>query len=253
MSAMLAEEQRDRARHSMLSAIKDVRVLTLTAIQFGYTLGSSGIGIWLPQILKTHGLSNLSVGFVSGNTVVLVCCMCVAMLVWGCPCRDRTGRKILNLTLGFLLAAVGLVLSVGWTDMAPALIGFSDSGAGRCDLSARAIFWTSADQLPGPGRGAARRPRLHHDDRLARRFLRPLHDRLDQGFDGLVCLGITRHGRNPCSNHSIVGGLAIGRPPGVGAADHKWSPCSGSLTQQQLSGPRRGCTVSFGPVQRHHP
>ena len=63
MAAMLAEEQRDRARHSLLSAIKDVRVLVLTVIQFGYTLGSYGIGIWLPQILKTHGLINLAVGF----------------------------------------------------------------------------------------------------------------------------------------------------------------------------------------------
>src|SRR4029077_156716 len=52
MVAMLAEEQRDRARHSMLSAIRDVRVLILTAIRFGYTFGSYGIGIWLPQILK---------------------------------------------------------------------------------------------------------------------------------------------------------------------------------------------------------
>ena len=69
MTAMLAEEQRDRARHSVLSAIKDVRVLILTAIQFGYTLGSYGIGIWLPQILKTHGLSNLAIGFVSADTV----------------------------------------------------------------------------------------------------------------------------------------------------------------------------------------
>ena len=50
MSAMLAEEQRDRARHSVWSAVKDVRVLILTGIQFGYTLGSYGIGIWLPQV-----------------------------------------------------------------------------------------------------------------------------------------------------------------------------------------------------------
>ena len=69
MGAMLAEEQRDRARHSLLSAIKDVRVLILTGIQFGYTPGSYGIGIWLPQILKTHGLSNLAIRLCLGNTV----------------------------------------------------------------------------------------------------------------------------------------------------------------------------------------
>jgi len=121
MSAMLAEEQRDRARHSMLSAIKDVRVLILAVIQFGYTLGSYGVGIWLPQILKTHGLSNLAVGFVSAIPYLFAS---VAMLVWAAHV-DRTGRKILNLTLGFLLATVGLVLSVGWTDLAPALIGLT--------------------------------------------------------------------------------------------------------------------------------
>jgi len=148
MSAMLAEEQRDRARHSMLSAIKDVRVLILAVIQFGYTLGSYGIGIWLPQILKTHGLSNLAVGFVSAIPYLFAS---AAMLVWAAHV-DRTGRKILNLTLGFLLATVGLVLSVGWTDLAPALIGLTVALVGV--TSARAIFWTVPTSFL-TGRGAA--------------------------------------------------------------------------------------------------
>jgi ACS family tartrate transporter-like MFS transporter len=148
MTAMLAEEQRDRARHSMLSAIKDVRVLILTGIQFGYTLGSYGIGIWLPQILKTHGLSNLAVGFVSAVPYVFAS---VAMLVWAAYV-DRAGRKILNLTLGFLMATVGFVLSVGWTDLVPALIGLTVALVGV--TSARAIFWTVPTSFL-TGRGAA--------------------------------------------------------------------------------------------------
>ncbi|MGA8192630.1 MAG: MFS transporter [Acetobacteraceae bacterium] len=148
MSAMLAEEQRDRARHSLLSAIKDVRVLILTAIQFGYTLGSYGIGIWLPQILKTHGLSNLAIGFVSAIPYVFAA---VAMLAWAAYV-DRAGRKILNLTLGFLLATVGLVLSVGWPQMTPALIGLTVALVGV--TSARAIFWTVPTSVL-TGRGAA--------------------------------------------------------------------------------------------------
>jgi MFS family permease len=148
MTAMLAEEQRDRARHSLWSALKDVRVLLLTGIQFGYTLGSYGIGIWLPQILKTHGLSNLVVGFVSAVPYVVAS---VAMLVWAAYV-DRRGHKILNLTLGFLLATVGLVLSVGWTDLAPALIGLTVALVGV--TSARAIFWTVPTSFL-TGRGAA--------------------------------------------------------------------------------------------------
>ncbi len=148
MSAMLAEEPRDRARHAVWPAVTDVRVLILTAIQFAYTLGSYGIGIWLPQILKTHGLSNLAVGFVSAVPYLFAS---VAMLVWA-ACVDRFGRKILNLTLGFLLATVGFVVSVGWTDLAPALIGLTIALVGV--TSARAIFWTVPTSFLA-GRGAA--------------------------------------------------------------------------------------------------
>jgi MFS family permease len=148
MVAMLAEEQRDRARHSFWPALKDVRVLILAAIQFGYTLGSYGIGIWLPQILKTHGLSNLAVGFVSAVPYLFAS---VAMLIWAAYV-DRTGQKLLNLTIGFLLATVGFVLSVGWTDLAPALIGLTIALVGV--TSARAIFWTVPTSVL-TGRGAA--------------------------------------------------------------------------------------------------
>jgi MFS transporter, ACS family, tartrate transporter len=148
MVAMLAEEKRDRARHSLLAALKDVRVLILAGIQFGYTLGSYGIGIWLPQILKTHGLSNMAVGFVSAVPYLFAS---VAMLVWAAYV-DRFGHKILNLTLGFLLATVGFVVSVGWTDLAPALIGLTIALVGV--TSARAIFWTVPTSFL-TGRGAA--------------------------------------------------------------------------------------------------
>ena len=148
LMAMLAEDRRDRERHSLLSALTDVRVLILTVIQFGYTLGSYGVGIWLPQILKTHGLSNVMVGFASAVPYLFAS---VAMLLWAAYV-DRTGRKILNLTLGFLLATIGLVVAVGWTDLVPALIGLTVALVGV--TSARAIFWTVPTSFL-TGRGAA--------------------------------------------------------------------------------------------------
>lgn len=148
INAMLAEEEREGERHSLTEAVGDIRVLLLTAIQFCYTLGSYGIGIWLPQILKTHGLSNLAVGYVSAVPYLFAS---VAMLVWA-SYVDRTGRRILNLTLGFLMATVGLVISVGWTDLAPALIGLTVALVGV--TSARAIFWTVPTSFL-TGRGAA--------------------------------------------------------------------------------------------------
>jgi nitrate/nitrite transporter NarK len=146
--SMLAEDQQDRPRHSLISAVADARILILTAIQFSYTLGSYGVGIWLPQILKTHGLSNLAVGFVSAVPYLFAS---VAMLVWAAYV-DRAGRRILNLTLGFLMATIGLVLSVGWTDLMPALIGLTIALVGV--TSARAIFWTVPTSFL-TGQGAA--------------------------------------------------------------------------------------------------
>ena len=146
--SMLAEDQQDRPRHSLISAVADARILILTAIQFSYTLGSYGVGIWLPQILKTHGLSNLAVGFVSAVPYLFAS---VAMLDWAAYV-DRAGRRILNLTLGFLMATIGLVLSVGWTDLMPALIGLTIALVGV--TSARAIFWTVPTSFL-TGQGAA--------------------------------------------------------------------------------------------------
>jgi MFS family permease len=93
-------------------------------------------------------LSNLTVSFVSAIPYVFAS---VAMLVWAAYV-DRAGRKILNLTLGFLLATTGFVVSVGWTDLAPALIGLTIALVGV--TSARAIFWTVPTSFL-TGRGAA--------------------------------------------------------------------------------------------------
>jgi len=49
---------RERPPSSLLAALKDSRVLICAAIQFGFTLGSYGIGIWLPLMLKEYHLSN---------------------------------------------------------------------------------------------------------------------------------------------------------------------------------------------------
>src|SRR6202047_4212229 len=61
----LSSEERERPHASLLAALKDTRVLILAAVQFGFTLGSYGIGIWLPLILKEDHLSPLAIGWIS--------------------------------------------------------------------------------------------------------------------------------------------------------------------------------------------
>ena len=133
----LAAETRDRPVGSLWAAISDKRVLLLALVQFGFTAGSYGVQIWLPQIIKGHAFSDLSVGLFSAVPYLFAS---VAMVIWAAAV-DRSGRKIGNLVVACLLATGGLVLSVVVAgSFSVALLGLTVAVVGV--TSARAIFWT---------------------------------------------------------------------------------------------------------------
>lgn len=76
-----AEQQVLAARHgSQLSqAFTDRKVFAIAAIYFCYIFSSVGIGIWLPQIVKSFGLPNAEVGLV---TAIPYACGEIGMIVW---------------------------------------------------------------------------------------------------------------------------------------------------------------------------
>jgi MFS transporter, ACS family, tartrate transporter len=133
--AMLSKEQRERPKAGFVSALLDIRVILLALVQFGFTLGSYGIGIFLPQIIKTSGLPNFTVTFLAAIPYLFAS---VAMIWWAWHV-DRTGQKNKNLTIACALATIGLTASVlsgnlivSLSALTVALIGIT---------SARAIFW----------------------------------------------------------------------------------------------------------------
>jgi ACS family tartrate transporter-like MFS transporter len=132
----IAGERRERETRNLLSALKDPRVLILTVAQFGFTAGSYGVGIWLPQILKEAQLSNVTIGFLTGACYVVAS---VAMIAWA-AWVDRSGKKIKNLTIACLVATVGLVLAIVFTNFWVSLLWITLALSGI--TSARAIFWT---------------------------------------------------------------------------------------------------------------
>jgi len=133
---MLDAEPRSHVTASLRAALTDVRVLLLAAIQFGFVVGSYGVGIWLPIILKGHGLKDIAIGFTSAIPYI---CATIGMLVWARHV-DRGGSKINNLAASCLLAAAGLMASVVSTSFAPSFVGLSLALVGV--TAARAIFWT---------------------------------------------------------------------------------------------------------------
>ncbi|KJC43909.1 membrane protein [Bradyrhizobium sp. LTSP849] len=133
---VLASEVRERPHSSLLAALKDTRVQILAAIQFGFTLGSYGIGIWLPLILREYHLSTLTIGWISAIPYLSAS---VGMIVWARHV-DRKGRRVVNLAIACLLGGIGLAAPILSGSLTVALIGFSLALIGV--TAARAIFWT---------------------------------------------------------------------------------------------------------------
>jgi ACS family tartrate transporter-like MFS transporter len=132
----IAAEQREKEVRALWPALKDVRVLILAGVQFGFTVGAYGAVIWLPQIIKAGHLSNLEVGLVTSACYVLAS---VGMIVWAAQV-DKSGRKIGNLTVACLTSAIGLVLAIVFNNFWVSLAWVSLALLGI--TAARAIFWT---------------------------------------------------------------------------------------------------------------
>jgi len=136
LTSILVAEQRDRAKSSLAAALKDIRVIICALVQFGFTLGSYGVGIWLPQIIKASGLSNLTVGLLAAVPYVFAS----AGMIWWAMLVDRSGKKIGHLTLTCALATLGLIASVLWPALTPAMVSLTIALIGI--TAARAVFWT---------------------------------------------------------------------------------------------------------------
>ena len=112
LSGVLASELKTVERHSpsnLLSVFKDRRVLMFAAVNFCSVICSTGVAIWLPQIVRGLGFTVVQTGFVVaipslfGATVMIYC---------GRRSDKATNRAVFPISalflssLGLLLAAV---------------------------------------------------------------------------------------------------------------------------------------------------
>jgi len=120
----------------LLPALKDPRVLILGAVQFGFLVGSYGVGIWLPQIIKLGHLSDLQIGFITSGVYAVAS---LSMILWANHV-DRGGNKVVNLALSCALGGVGLLGAVLTSSFWMSLAWLTLSLAGI--NAARGIFFT---------------------------------------------------------------------------------------------------------------
>jgi ACS family tartrate transporter-like MFS transporter len=133
----LAAEHRPREVRHLGAAIRDIRVLLLALVQFGFLVGSYGIGIFLPLILREGKLSDVQIGFVSSACYLVAV---IGMILWAGHV-DRGASKVVNLTVSCVVSACGFLGAIlfehtFWMSvvaMAVAVTGVN---------GARAIFWT---------------------------------------------------------------------------------------------------------------
>jgi ACS family tartrate transporter-like MFS transporter len=134
----LEAERRPKEIRNIWVAFRDPRVLILAGVQFGFLVGSYGIGLFLPQILDTGRLTDLEIGFVTSASYAVAS---VTMIVWAGRV-DRHGNKVGNLAVACALAAVGFIGSIlfagtsFWLSVLWITVAVSGVNA------ARALFWT---------------------------------------------------------------------------------------------------------------
>jgi len=119
----------------------DAKVLLLTLNYFGIVGASIGMLLFLPQIVKQLGLTNMQVGWVS---MIPYICGAVAMLVWGWV-SDRTGERRWNLFWACIVATAGLIIAGATVGTVWALVGMSIAAIGF--YGSKGPFWTMPSMM----------------------------------------------------------------------------------------------------------
>jgi ACS family tartrate transporter-like MFS transporter len=92
-------------------------VLVLSITLAGSTAVSSGLQIWVPQIIKSYGLTNMQTGLLNSIPFALAS---VIMIWWGRR-SDRTGERIWHTALPLFVTALSLASALAFNSL-PAII-----------------------------------------------------------------------------------------------------------------------------------
>ena len=142
LSRTLAEERRQieaRRTVGLLESFWNPRVLLLALNYFGIVTASLGLLLFLPQIVKQMGLTNMQVGWV---TMIPYVCGSISMVLWGWI-SDRMQERRWNLFCACIVAAVGLSIAGMGAGTVWSLVGMSIATIGL--YGTKGPFWA----MPG--------------------------------------------------------------------------------------------------------
>lgn len=115
--------------------LRDPRVWALAIPDFGIVLSTYGVGLWLPQIVKSLGFSNLGTGFAVAAVYVL---SSVVSILW-CLSSDRANERIRHVSAAALLGAAGLIAAAFTQGTFFCVFALAVGMSGT--LAAISVFW----------------------------------------------------------------------------------------------------------------
>ncbi|SFB38002.1 Nitrate/nitrite transporter NarK [Pseudomonas sp. NFIX10] len=121
--------------NTLRGALTNPKVFVLAAINFCCIVGSIGIGIWMPQIIKSLGMENSTVGLIAALPYVLGA---ISMTIWA-RLANRSKHRLPYVVGALAFAAISLV-AAALIDQ-PVLKIASLALAVASILSFQATFW----------------------------------------------------------------------------------------------------------------
>jgi MFS transporter, ACS family, tartrate transporter len=116
VEVLASERQAIAARHA--SGLRDVftnwRVLLCAAVNFCAIIGSVGLGLWMPQIIKGLGFGVVTVGFLAAIPYLFGA---VTMMLWA-RLSDKGGERSWFVASALLVGAAALVVCTAATSSA---------------------------------------------------------------------------------------------------------------------------------------
>ena len=193
-------------RHSILSSMMNTRVWVLTVLFAGISMSAIGLVLFMPQILKSLGVSNTQAGLLTAvpylfGTIAMVACALIS---------DRTKDRYWTLTITCTCGALGLVMAaIMHSSLVWVLVAFSLATVGFYGM--KAVFWaTPSAFLTGSALAAG----------LA--FINSIGN--FAGYLGPIVVGYTKDqtGSFEAGMFVLAGGAAVSAVTALGCA--RWMP-----------------------------
>lgn len=138
LARRLAMEQRDIAsKHgaTLRDAMTNWRVFVLAFINFCGIVGSIGVGLWMPQIIKQFGVEHTVVGWLTAIPYALG----AVVMLWWARMANRAQNRVPYVAAALVVAAVALAASTALDAPALKLAALCVTVSGI--LAFQATFW----------------------------------------------------------------------------------------------------------------